>query len=138
MSFTVLRVPSVGRAADAMTKRERRDYDAAVEGLKGEGCLAGGKRLADSRSGDYPVCQRSLYASWRLTTVYQPDGTVVIISLAKHTKSDNPSAALAEIFPGLSVTGRRRSDQPPCCKEPTKPPELPPELAEILFALLGV
>ncbi len=121
-----------------MTKRERRAYDAAVAALKGEGCLAGGKRLADTQTGDYPMCQRSLYASWRLTSIYRPDGTVVIISLAKHTESENPSAALAEIFPGLSATGRRRSDQPPCCEEATKPPELTPELAEVLFALFGV
>jgi hypothetical protein len=120
-----------------MTKRERRDYDAAVEGLKGEGCVAGGKRLADTKCGDYAMCQRSLYASW-LTSVYLPDGTVVIISLAEHTESENPSAALAELFPGLSATGRRRSDQPPCCEEPSKPPELPPEVAEVLFALFGV
>ncbi len=138
MSFAVLRVPSVGRAADAMTKRERRAYDAAVDGLRGEGCRAGGNRLAAREGGDYPMCQRSLYASWRLTSIYRPDGTVVIISLAKHSESENPSAALAEIFPGLSTTGRRRSDQPPCCEEPTKPPELPPELAEVLFALFGV
>jgi hypothetical protein len=136
--FTVLRVPSVGRVVAAMSKRERRAYDAAVEALKGEGCRAGGKRLADVEGGDYPMCQRSLYASWRTTTVYRPDATIVIIAVAKHTETGNPSTTLAEIFPGLSGVGRRRSDQPPCCEEPTDPPALPAEVDELLFALFGV
>jgi hypothetical protein len=62
MEFTVLRVPEVWRTVEnELTKRERRAYDAAVEAVRGEGCRAGGKRLAAEDSGDYPMCQRSLY-----------------------------------------------------------------------------
>jgi hypothetical protein len=56
----------VGRVVAAMSRRERRAYDAAVQALKGEGCRAGGKRLAAIDDGDYPMCQRSLYGAWRM------------------------------------------------------------------------
>jgi hypothetical protein len=52
MAFTVLRVSEVRRTVEnELTKRERRTYDAAVEALRGEGCRAGGKRLAAADSG---------------------------------------------------------------------------------------
>lgn len=137
MAHTVLRVPSVGRVVAAMSRRERQAYDAAVQALKGEGCRAGGKRLAAIDDADYPMCQRSLYGDWRMTTIYRPppDGGVVIISVARHTERENPNAALAEIFPGLSAEGRRRSEQPPCCDDPQTPPTLSAELDSILFEL---
>jgi hypothetical protein len=139
VSFTVLRVPSVTRVVEHdMTKRERRAYDAAVDALRGEGCRAGGKRLAATNATDYPMCQRSLYAAWRMTTVYRPDGSIVIISVAKHTESESPAAILAEIFPGLSAAGRRRSDQSSCCADPTVPPVLSRELDALLFDIFGV
>jgi hypothetical protein len=121
-----------------MTKREQRAYAAAVSALKGEGCRAGGKRLAATGTADYPMCQRALYAAWRMTTVYRPDGSIVIVSVARHTESENPTAVLAEIFPGLSAAGRRRSEQPPCCEDPTAPPTLSRELDALLFDLFGV
>lgn len=139
MPFTVLRVPSVRRVVDNdMTKRERRAYDAAVNALKGEGCRAGGKRLAATDAVDYPMCQRSLYAAWRMTTVYRSDSSIVVVSVARHTESDSPAAVLAEIFPGLSAAGRRRSEQPPCCEDPTAPPTLSHELDALLFDMFGV
>lgn len=45
MAYEVLRVASVGRTVEGMTRHERRSYDAAVQALRGEGCRAGGKRL---------------------------------------------------------------------------------------------
>lgn len=123
-----------------MSSRERRAYDAAVRALKGEGCRAGGKRLAALKDGDYPMCQRALYGTWRMTTVYRPppDGSIVIVSVARHTDRDSPSALLAEIFPGLSAAGRRRSDQPPCCHDPQTPPILSAELDGILVRLFSL
>jgi hypothetical protein len=61
--FVVLRVPSVARVVERLMRRERRAYDAAVQALKGEGCIAGGKRLAAVEDNDHPMCQRSLYAT---------------------------------------------------------------------------
>jgi hypothetical protein len=139
MAFTVLRVPSVRHTVEnELTKRERRAYDAARDALKGQGCRAGGKRLAAVDAGDYPMCQRSLYGSWRMTTVYRQDGSIVIVSVAKPTNDENPAATLAEIFPGLSAVGRGRSDQPACCHEATAPPTLGPELEALRFDLFGV
>jgi hypothetical protein len=89
--FVVLRVPSVARAVDQLSRRERRAYDAAVQALKGEGCRAGGKRLAAVEDGDYPMCQRSLYGAWRMITVYRQDGTIVIVEVGQHTSEDSPS-----------------------------------------------
>jgi len=108
-----------------------------VQALKGEGCRAGGKRLAAIDDGDYPMCQCSLYGDWRMTTIYRPppDDGVAIIAVARHTDRENPNAALAEIFPGLSAEGRRRSEQPPCCDDPQTPPALSAELDSILFEL---
>lgn len=120
-----------------MSTRERRAYEAAVQALKGEGCRAGGKRLAATEGDDYSMCQRTLYRAWRMVTVYRPDGSIVIVAVARHTERHNPVATLAEILPGLSATGRRRSEQPPCCDDPQEPPTVGPELEAILFDLLG-
>jgi hypothetical protein len=137
--FTVLRVAGLKNVVERdMSKRERRAYDAAVQALSGEGCQAGGKRLAANDLSDYPMCQRSLYGQWRMTTVYRPDERIVIVSLAKHIPGVNPNALLAEIFPGLSATGRRRSQQPPCCDEPTAPPTLSEPLNARLSELFGL
>jgi len=48
---------------------------------------------------------------------------------------ENPNAAPAEVFPGLSADGRRRSEQPPCCDEPQTPLALSAELDSILSEL---
>jgi hypothetical protein len=137
---TVLRVASVGRVVAAMSRRERRSYDAAVQALAGEGCAAGGKRLAAIDEGDYPMCQRQLYGAWRMTTVYRPapQESIVIVAVAQHTEHENPNATLAEIFPGLSAVGRRRSDQPPCCDDAQKPPALSGEAETLLLELFGL
>ena len=84
------------------------------------------------------MCQRSLYGTWRLTAVFRSDGSIVIVSVARHTTPENPNATLSAVFPGLSAVGRRRSDQPPCCEDPQAPPTLSPELDAILFAVFGV
>src|SRR5271165_683073 len=134
MAFTVLRVAEVRRTVEnELTKRERRAYDAAVEALRGEGCRAGGKRLAAEGSGDCPMCQRSLYGPWRMVTAYLRDRSILIVAVTKHTEAETPSAKLAKSFPGLAVTGRRRSDQPPCCEDPDAPPTLTRDLEQILF-----
>lgn len=118
MAYEVVRVRSVGRVVDGMSGRERSSYDAAVQALRGEGCRAGGKRLAALDGDDFPMCQHNLYGSWRMTTVYRPDATIVIVLVARHTTRESPAVVLADVFPGLSATGRRRSDQPPCCDDP--------------------
>lgn len=74
MAHTVLRVPSVGRVVAAMSRRERHAYDAAVHALEGEGCRAGGKRLATIDDGGHPMCLRSLYGDWRMTTTTPSTG----------------------------------------------------------------
>lgn len=139
MPFVVLRVATVARAVEReLTKRQRRAYDAAVQALRGEGCAAGGKRLASSTGDDYPMCQRSLYGNWRLITVYRQDGSIVIVDLSRHTKDESPIAVLAETFLGLSATGRRRSEQPPCCEDAAAPPALSDELEARLAELYGI
>lgn len=139
MPFTVLRLPSVRRTVEnELTKRGRRAYDAAVEALKGEGCRAGGKRLAAADSSDYPMCQRSLYGDWRMVTVYLDDRSILILEIARHTHTDSPSATLAKSFPGLAPTGRRRSKQPPCCEDPDEPPTLGADMERLLSELFGL
>ena len=138
MAHEVLRVASVGRTVEGMTRRERRAYDAAVHPLRGEGCRAGGKRLMASAGDEYPLCQRALYAAWRMTTAYRADGSIVIVALARHSENEEPAATLAEIFPGLSARGRRRSEQPTCCENPTAPPTMSAELERILFDVFDV
>jgi hypothetical protein len=139
VSFTVLRVREVGRVVEhELTARERRSYEAAVAALRGEGCVAGGKRLAAVDTGDYPMCQRSLYGSWRLVTVYRRDGSIVIVALERHTRRGSVAATLAENFPGLAPTGRRRSEQPPCCDDPTAPPLLSAKLEALMARVFGI
>jgi hypothetical protein len=137
VAYEVLRVASVGRTVQGMTRRERRAYDAAVQALRGEGCRAGGKRLMASAGDEYPLCQRALYGAWRMTTAYRTDGSIVIVALAKHAEDEDPAATLSEIFPGLSARGRRRSEQPLCCEDPAAPPTMSPELERILFEVFG-
>lgn len=84
------------------------------------------------------MCQRALYGAWRLTTVFLPEDKIVIVLVERHTPRENPSALLAEIFPGLSTVGRRRSNQPPCCDDPQAPPILSPELHADLAELFGL
>lgn len=137
MGYEVLRVPSVGRAVSGMSGRERRAYDAAVRALWSEGCRVGGKQLVAADGADYPMCQRSLYGTWRLTTVFRSDRSIVIVAIARRTKRGNPSASLAAVFPGLSAVGRRRSKQPPCCEDPEATPLLSPDLESMLFDVSG-
>ena len=124
MAFIVLRTRAVREAVDQMSKRERRAYNAAVDALKGEGCAAGGKRLAAIGGGDFPICQRSLYAAWRLTTAYLRDGRIVI-TLSRSTPT---IGSRQKGSPRLSVACRLSAEQPPCCDDPTTPPTLTPEL----------
>lgn len=139
MAFTVLRVPAVRRIVEQeMTKREQRSYAVAVEALKGEGCRAGGKRLAAIEGGHYPICQRSLYGAWRMLTVYRRNDAILIIGVQRHTEAENPAETLGEAFPGLSPTGRRRSEQPPCCDATGAPPILSVELEARVIDLFGV
>jgi len=136
--YTVLRVADVAREVGLMSKRERRAYEGAVDALRGEGCRAGGKRVASVAAGDYPICQRSLYRDWRMLTVYRQDKSIVIVALGRHTETESPGGALAESCPGLSATGRRRSEQPPCCEEEAAPPTLSDELEARLSDLYGI
>ena len=84
------------------------------------------------------MCERSLYADWRMFTVYPTESTVVIIALDRHTTSSAPADILADVYRGLSRTGRRRSDQPPCCEDPNEPPEISEELGNTLEFLFGI
>ena len=96
MAFVILRVAEVQRTVEnELTERERRAYDAAVEALRGEGCRAGGKRLAAAGSGDYPMCQRSLYGPWRMVTAYLRDRRILIVAVTKHTIVWADSVSLA-------------------------------------------
>lgn len=138
MPYTVLRLPSVRRTvAEELTKRERRAYDAAVDALKGEGCRAGGKRLVAVDDADFPMCQRALYGPWRMITVYRQDESILIIAVRRHAE-ENVAAVLADSFPGLSPTGRRRSAQPPCCEDAAVPPTLSDTLEARVIDLYGV
>jgi len=135
VAFVVLVAASVLRViAREMTRRERRSYDAAVAALKGEGCRAGGKRLLSTQAADYPLCQRALYGRWRMVTGYRRDGSVLIVAVDQHLQ-ETVAAALAKTFPGLSATGRKRSEQPPCCDDAAAPPTLSDELEARLAAV---
>jgi hypothetical protein len=57
----------------------------------------------------------------------------VIVAVTQHTEAETPSAKLADSFPGLALTGRRRADQPPCCDDPEAPPTLTQAPEELLF-----
>lgn len=138
MAFVVLVAASARRVVEKdMRKRERRSFDAAVEALRGKGCRAGGKRLLSTDAADYPLCQRALYGSWRMVTGYRQDGSILIVAVERHLE-EPAAAALEDTFPGLSATGRRRSEQPPCCEDAAAPPALSDELEARLAVLYGV
>jgi hypothetical protein len=135
MPYEILRTPQVAAALRRMSAREKRSYDAARDALRSEGCKAGGYRLAAAHGDDYPLCCRHLAYAWRMFTAFPDDERIVIFALDKHDRTHNPAAVLAEALPGLATVGRRRSDKPPCCKDPTEPPAVNEELREFLYGL---
>jgi hypothetical protein len=137
MAFTVLRVSEVGEVVKRMRNVEKAAYDAAVDALKGEGCRAGGKLMYGLDGDDFPICQRSLYRDWRMSLVFKRDDTIVIIAVERHSQDNSSAVRLAEIIPGLSPTGRRRSEQPPCCDTISEPPHLSPELEARIDDICG-
>jgi hypothetical protein len=80
---------------------------------------------------------RHFYRQWRIHILFPDHDTIVIISVSEHTNHENPHAMLAEIFPGLSTKGRRRSSKPPCCEQSEYPPVMAEELRTSLTALFG-
>ncbi len=56
MAHSVFVVDTVARVADSLNRVDRRAYDVAISGLKGEGCKAAGYRLAAADGGDFPMC----------------------------------------------------------------------------------
>jgi hypothetical protein len=135
MPHEVLRTAQVASVLGGMSVREKRSYEAAVDALCGEGCGAGGYRLAAADGDDYPLCCRHLAYAWRMFTAYPRKKQVVIVALDKHERSHNPAADLAEVLPGLATTGRKRSTKPPCCEDAADPPAMNEELSELLSAL---
>jgi hypothetical protein len=137
MAHPVFVVDTVARVAASLSKPDRRAYDAAISGLKGEGCKAAGYRLAASDGHDFPMCCRHLANDWRMHTLFANDGSVIVISLATHDRRQNPHQILAEIFPELSSVGRRKRTKPPCCDDPERPPVMPVTVSEQLARLAG-
>jgi hypothetical protein len=137
VAHPVFVVDTVARVASSLNRTDRRAYDAAISGLKGEGCKAAGYRLAASDGGDFPMCCRHLANDWRMHTLFAKDSRVIVISLARHDKSQNPHQILAEIFTGLSQVGRRKRTKPPCCDDPESPPVMPETVSEQLARMAG-
>jgi hypothetical protein len=132
MPYEILRTPQVTAALRRMSNREQRSYEAARDALRSEGCNAGGYRLAAVAGDDYPLCCRHLAYAWRMFTAFPDDERIVIVALDKHDRKHNPVADLAEVLPGLATIGRRRSDKPPCCEEPSEPPAMNDGLRTLL------
>lgn len=135
MPHEILRTAQVATVLGGMSAREKRSYEAAVDALRGEGCGAGGYRLAAADGHDYPLCCRRLAYAWRMFTAYPHKKQVVIVALDMHERGHNPAADLAEVLPGLATTGRKRSAKPPCCEDAADPPAMNEELSELLSAL---
>lgn len=137
MAHSVFVVDTVARIAASLNKTDRRAYNAAISGLKGDGCKAAGYRLAATDGGDFPLCCRHLANDWRMHTLSAKDDSVIVISLARHDKGHNPHQVLADVFPGLSPVGRRKRAKPPCCDDPESPPVISPTLSEQLAGMFG-
>ncbi len=137
MAHAVFVVDTVARVVASLSKTDRRAYDAAISGLKGEGCKAAGYRLAAADGGDFPMCCRHLANAWRMHTLFAKDHSVIVISVARPDKIQNPHQLLADIFPGLSAVGCRKRAKPPCCDDPESPPVMPATLSEQLAGMLG-
>jgi hypothetical protein len=137
MAYSVFVVNTVARVVASLNKVDRRAYDAAISGLKGEGCKAAGYRLAAADGGDFPMCCRHLADDWRMHTLFAKDRSVIVISLARHDKGHNPHRVLAEVFPELSRIGRRKRAKPPCCDDPESPPVMPATLGDQLACMFG-
>lgn len=100
MAHSVFVVHTVARVAASLNKTDWRAYDAAISGLKGEGCKAAGYRLAAADGGDFPMCCRHLANDWRMHTLFAKDHSVIVISLVRRDKSQNPHQVLVDVFPG--------------------------------------
>ena len=87
MPYEVLRTPQVTTALRRMSAREKRSYEAARDALQGEGCRAGGYRLAAVDGDDYPLCCRHLAYAWRMFTAYPDDERIVIVAFDEHDRA---------------------------------------------------
>lgn len=56
------------------------------------------------------------------------------MTASTNDRKHNPAAALAEALPGLATVGRRRSDKPPCCEDPSEPPVMNDALRALISA----
>lgn len=137
MAKRVLRTPSAGREVERLTKPARVRYVSAVSELAGRGCVAGGYRLAATSGRDHVLCCRAFYRDWRMHLAFPDSETVLVISVGRHTADRNPHAELARWLPGLSATGRRRTDKPPCCDDGDDPPRVSQDLSRLIESITG-
>jgi hypothetical protein len=86
MPHEILRTAQVATVLGGISAREKRSYEAAVDALRGEGCGAGGYRLAAADGDDYPLCCRHLAYAWRMFTAYPRKKQVVISTSAATTR----------------------------------------------------
>lgn len=123
MTFSVYETDAVAKVVDGLRGKRKTEYKRTVKELKHTGCAAGGKRLAEVGGGDTQFCQRSVYDTLRMITVFI-DGDIFVIGLGEHDGDSGPVQQLADIVPTVSAIGRRRQEQPKCCSAPAAPPEL--------------
>lgn len=83
------------------------------------------------------MCCRHLAGAWRMHTLFAKDRSVIVISLARHDKGHSPHRVLADVFPSLSLVGRRKRAKPPCCDDSESPPVMPATLSEQLAGMFG-
>lgn len=76
-----------------MTQRCRRSR------AKGAARAASASRRSAIDDGDDPMCQRSLYYAWHMTTVCRspPDDRIIIVAVARYTDSSNRA------IPGMKI-----------------------------------
>jgi hypothetical protein len=123
---------------ERLDRPARRRYESAVAELRGRGCAAGGYRLLGADGESYPLCCRYFYRQWRMHLAFPEGETIVILSVEEHTPTSNPHELLAEVFPGLSGRGRRRSAKPPCCEDAGEPPAMSDAARAVLADVFGV
>lgn len=120
MAHKVVLTRSLRATRDPLDKPIRASYETVVRELQLHGCRAGGYKMMSEDSAELPLCCRHLRYEWRLLTWYPEPGLIAIEALCHHNSSETYER-LAELIPGLSSIGRRRSNKPPCCQDQEAP-----------------
>ncbi len=121
MSYRVSITPTGQRSVDALRGKARKSFDAAVQRLSSEGCVAGDYRLS-GESVDH-ICSIQLYGRHRTLVCFPDDESVVVLLVGEHLDGDPELDVYRGLYRLLELPEpSTKRTKPPCCDKTGEPP----------------